>query len=190
MSKWLSIELSLLLLVSLVAFAGFVGMQDSSNNLTGELSFYKPAPKPSCPTPYCPKATCPTCPAPLPSVPSNKSFGFVTVFGSNAPASDVSFATKINDLILYNYIKWWNMKPDDVLKNGYLKSKLDTEITLSNFGGKNYFVIKNGQIHFSAIDSSAPSQDVAIVSEIWKMYPSKDIKRSKLTSEVTVTDFQ
>ena len=48
MSKWLSIELSLLLFVSLVAFAGLFSMQSSDNDLTGELSLYKP-PRPQPP---------------------------------------------------------------------------------------------------------------------------------------------
>ncbi len=46
MSKWLSIELSLLLLVSLVAFAGLVSWQNTGDDLTGEVSFYRPLPKP------------------------------------------------------------------------------------------------------------------------------------------------
>ena len=45
MSKWLSIELSLLLLVSLVAFAGFVSWQNTGDELTGE-AWYRPPPKP------------------------------------------------------------------------------------------------------------------------------------------------
>ena len=40
MSKWLSVELSLLLLVSLVAFGGFVSFYDNGDNaLTGEIGF-------------------------------------------------------------------------------------------------------------------------------------------------------
>lgn len=57
MSKWLSIELSLLLLVSMVAFAGFVSWQNNYNNdLTGEAfgSWSKPPPRPSCPKVNCP----------------------------------------------------------------------------------------------------------------------------------------
>ncbi len=48
MSKWLSIELSLLLLVSLVAFAGFVSWQNTGDDLTGEAWYrpYRPPPKP------------------------------------------------------------------------------------------------------------------------------------------------
>ena len=49
MSKWLSIELSLLLLVSLVAFAGFVSWQNTGDDLTGEAFWrqpYRPPPKP------------------------------------------------------------------------------------------------------------------------------------------------
>jgi hypothetical protein len=65
MSKWLSLELSLLLLVSMVAFAGFVSLQsgDSGDELTGELpkkflSSKAPTARTPTPLPVKPKISC------------------------------------------------------------------------------------------------------------------------------------
>ena len=61
MSKWLSIELSLLLLVSLIAFAGFVSWQNSDNDLTGFATVCGGKTSGVCPTNYQCQQTSQTC---------------------------------------------------------------------------------------------------------------------------------